>query len=323
LAEYWNGSTWTIQTTPSPVGADQLSLAGVSCISPASCTAVGSYTEGFGHASTTFPLAEYWNGSTWAIQATPSPSSAVDSGLSAVSCTSATSCTAVGSYRSSAAHPLPTLTLAEYWNGSTWTIQSTPALSAYSSELNAVSCTAPDRCTAVGEKVFKRRGTDRTLAERWNGTEWGAQQTRGTSGPTVGALYGVSCASNTSCTAVGDVASDSGTAVTLADSWNGSTWAVQATPNPSGALRSFLGGISCTSSTNCTAVGAYTKAYPFVAPIAEHLYDGTWRGQTTATPASGKGLVGVSCPLASSTCTAVGNYVGATISDDQTLAEQN
>lgn len=43
-------------------------------------------------------LAEHWNGSTWTIQPTPTPSGPIDdsTGLHAVSCTSVNRCTAVG-----------------------------------------------------------------------------------------------------------------------------------------------------------------------------------------------------------------------------------
>jgi hypothetical protein len=41
LAERWNGSSWTVQTTPSPVGSYGSGLAGVSCTSLSTCNAVG------------------------------------------------------------------------------------------------------------------------------------------------------------------------------------------------------------------------------------------------------------------------------------------
>jgi hypothetical protein len=41
-------------------------------------------------------LAEAWNGVTWVVQHTPSPAKAKESELSGVSCTAATTCTAVG-----------------------------------------------------------------------------------------------------------------------------------------------------------------------------------------------------------------------------------
>src|SRR5262249_2149422 len=79
-----------------------------------------------------------------------SPCSAPGAAISylyGVSCTAASSCTAVGSYYNSAnVHT----TLAEYWDGSTWTTQATPPRFRKGSQLLAVSCTAPGRCTAVG-----------------------------------------------------------------------------------------------------------------------------------------------------------------------------
>jgi hypothetical protein len=45
--------------------------------------------------------------------------------------------------------------------------------------------------------------------------------------------------------------------VTLAEHWNGSRWAIQPTPNPTGQAPSVLSGVSCTAATACTAVGDY------------------------------------------------------------------
>jgi hypothetical protein len=51
-----------------------------------------------------------------------------------------------------------------------------------------------------------------------------------------------------------------------------------------------------------------TKNNPFVA-LAEVLYHGTWRLQTTATPVAPKALDWVSCTSVGA-CAAVGNVVG-------------
>jgi len=71
-----------------------------------------------------------------------------------------------------------------------------------------------------------------------------------------GALLGVSCKSATSCTAVGYYVNDS-TSVTLAERWNGTSWTIQSTPNPTGGSLLQLNGVSCTSTVACTAVGQY------------------------------------------------------------------
>src|SRR4029077_14269529 len=111
-----------------------------------------------------FALAEAWNGTSWSIQKTPqlAPDSHV---LRAVSCTSPSACTAVGS--------LGYATLAEVWNGTSWSVQKTPQLPP-GSGLNALtggSCISARACTAVGDTY------DATRAEAWNGTSWSIQPT--------------------------------------------------------------------------------------------------------------------------------------------------
>jgi hypothetical protein len=91
LAERWDGTSWTIQSTPNPPGSTQIFLDGVSCTSASSCTAVGHYQS-------TLTLAEVWNGTSWAIQGTPNKAGYSDSALAGVSCTSVSACTAVGAY---------------------------------------------------------------------------------------------------------------------------------------------------------------------------------------------------------------------------------
>jgi hypothetical protein len=162
LAERWNGSSWAIQPTPNPAGAEGSVLSGVSCTAATACTAVGYYdNSSFGNPALT--LAERWNGSSWTIQPTPNPAGATQSVLSGVSCTAATSCTAVGYYATSSGGD--DLTLAEHWNGTRWAIQPTPTpAGARLSYLNGVSCTAATTCTAVGAYIS---GNGLTLAERY------------------------------------------------------------------------------------------------------------------------------------------------------------
>jgi hypothetical protein len=67
FAMQWNGSSWTLQTTPSPNGTSGTSLFGVSCTSANACTAVGTNTAD----SRSRTLAERWDGVGWKIQPTP------------------------------------------------------------------------------------------------------------------------------------------------------------------------------------------------------------------------------------------------------------
>jgi hypothetical protein len=83
----------------------------------------------------------------WAIQPLRGPA-LPSSVLIAVSCTSATACTAVGSGN--------TRVLVERWNGETWSVQPTPKPAGSSdSVLMGVSCTSATACTAVGFLVSR------------------------------------------------------------------------------------------------------------------------------------------------------------------------
>jgi hypothetical protein len=297
LAEHWDGgSSWTIQETPSPPGTYWSELTGVSCASATSCTAVGDY-QLTDHGES-LPFAEHWDGSTWNVQTMPSPPGALDIRLRAVSCPSATSCTAVGDYDSSA-YPAPTF--AEYWDGSTWTIQTMPSAEPadHFALLNGVSCTAPGKCTAAGWYIQAGHG-GKQLIEQHYGSRWRKiSPVSGSSMP--GQPQAVSCTARNNCTVVGLGASGA-----MAERWNGSGWTVQATPRPA---QVSLNAISCTSATACTTVG-YDANAPGWGTVAERYYNGAWHRQATASPAAEKEFLGVSCTSASS-CTAVGSYTRA------------
>jgi len=77
---------------PNPASSPDNELLGVSCTSPHRCVAVGYFISDPAAGT----LAESWNGTSWAIQATPQPASDIDASLASVSCTSAGGCTAAG-----------------------------------------------------------------------------------------------------------------------------------------------------------------------------------------------------------------------------------
>jgi hypothetical protein len=133
-------------------------LTGISCL-PGGCVAVGSST--LSGSQVTF--AESWNGTSWAVLATPNPAGTSSSELDAVSCVSSLRCTAVGTGVTSNGN----VTLAEASNGTTWSIQPTPNLTGRFafSYLNGVSCPSAAACMAVGHDGI----SSNTLAESWAG----------------------------------------------------------------------------------------------------------------------------------------------------------
>ena len=280
---------WTLGTVPLPAGVKHAALYGVSCSQAADCVAVGTYLHG-----TLASLAEQWNGTSWSVLAVPAPAGSKHESLESVSCSSAANCTAVGY---GVSHQGAESALAEYWNGTSWTVQPTP--SAPGGELLAVSCPSATDCTATGSSTGAD-GTALALAEHWNGSKWTLQ-----SAPTPytnTSLVGVDCVSATWCTAVGNSGS-----VLIAEHWNGSSWNYSVPPSPvKGVFGESFDSISCPSAEVCDAVGFYGTGGPNQ-PLAEQWSGGKWTAVTTPLPAgSSEGsLYGVSC-TAPDSCTAAG-----------------
>jgi len=109
-AAMWDGISWSAQPTAGP---PSVVMNAISCSDVNSCEEVGSFVDQV--ASQPVTLAENWDGSTWALQPTPNPATAQMSSLRSVSCTSSSSCTAVGDYQFSFLRL--THTLGEVWNG--------------------------------------------------------------------------------------------------------------------------------------------------------------------------------------------------------------
>ncbi len=238
LIESWNGSGWT--AIPSPNSGPTSALSGVSCISDDSCVAVG-----YGSLSDTVAqtLVESWNGSSWTI--VPSPDVGTNGNfLNAVSCVSASSCTAVGQYATSGG--FPQLTLIESWDGTKWSIVPSPNRNQEeSNSLHAVSCAGARSCVAVGEYPNKKNVAS-TLIESWNGAAWSITPSPDTA--KMNYLYAVSCSSMSKCQAVGQ-----GVDTTLVESRNGAKWTQSASPGR--GQSSELAGVSCVTATWCEAVG--------------------------------------------------------------------
>ncbi len=271
IAERWNGSRWTIDTTEHAASQPAPStLKSVSCASSVACMAVGSFLGVQG----TFALAEVWNGSSWTVEEPTDPPGAASTQLNGVSCTSATMCVAAGNADGSS--------LIEEWNGTTWTISSeTP-----NSQLNAVSCTSGNACTAVGYAGSSPNGGP-PFAKRWDGSSWTVEPIPAPVGVSDARLNGVACTSMTACIAVGN-----GTA----DAWDGMSWTPQSVPFPLNG--SSLASVSCTSASACTAVGS--------GGVVERWDGHSWAIQVVlGSPLNGLQLNSVSCP-SSTACTAVG-----------------
>jgi hypothetical protein len=159
LVEHWNGTRWSVVPSPSPSPTYSL-LHSVAAIAANDVWAAGNaYDDATDEFRT---LIEHWNGTRWSV--VPSPSMADDDYVRSVYARASNDVWLVGvaldPAPSYAEHPL-----VEHWNGSKWSIVSTPQ--GETSLYDVVALSATD-AWIVGDADYGAR----TLAERWNGTSW-------------------------------------------------------------------------------------------------------------------------------------------------------
>jgi hypothetical protein len=177
----------------------------------------------------------------------------------------------------------------------------------------AASCASPESCVAVGsyesselDGTYKR---ELPVADTWDDGRWSLDALplpEGT-GDQV-ALTGVSCGSLSTCLAVGYERNTAGVRVPIAERLNGAEgWSVSSVPLPAGAGEAGLEGVSCSSSTECTAVGLSVDGSGAELPYAELWSAGAWTElELPAVPGAANAILeSVSCPSAES-CVAVG-----------------
>jgi sugar lactone lactonase YvrE len=195
--------------------------------------------------------------------------------------------------------------------------------------LFAISCVAANDCTAVGEYDFD--GTDTSTGQRdiyggplvvhWDGTSWKVVYDPDTGKvTTLSGTAGISCVADDS-TATGDAcvvsayAASSLGVIQLKSTGGWTAWKQVTGPKLASRINYYLPGVSCTSPTDCTAVGFSGHGQGSGGnqnSMAAH-YDGTQWSFETVPGLDGDHLNGVDCPAAG-TCTAVGStYGGANV----------
>jgi len=151
------------------------------------------------------------------------------------------------------------------------------------------------------------------VAERWDGSAWTVTPAIPPTPAGTGELTGVSCPAWNFCMAVGD---ESGI-LALTEQWNGTRWTTE--PGATGtAPDPVLAGVTCSSRTDCTAVGSTGAVDTAGRTLIEHWDGSVWAA--TAGPNMGltvdDQLLSVSCP-APGACLAVGR--AATMFDANTF----
>ncbi len=303
LAEHWNGSSWSIVSTPNAAKAkttgDYDSLQGVATVSTSNVWAVG-YSGNLSVAADK-TLIEHWNGSAWSIVSSPNPYTTQD--LYGVAAVSSSDIWAVGegfSYSSGYT------TLTEHWNGTAWSEVSSPGYVA----LRGVTVVASNNVWAVGGSQILH----------WNGTSWSlvsSPQPPNGDGYQLDAVAAVS-ASNIWAVGYEEIAAGCGYVYdTLVEHWDGSSWQLAPGANPN-AGTTFLNGVTALSATSVWAVGI-TLGQSFV-----EKWNGTqWARVSSPNPsATQDSLQAATAIPATGDVWAVGEDFNTATSSYQTLVER-
>jgi hypothetical protein len=326
-----SGATWAPQMVPGPSGPPNAAVTSVSCPSVTFCMAVGSSDFGFDHSGTMLlgpiaTFAERWDGSSWVVL--PTPAAGADPTLVSLSCVSPTFCVAVGASHTPGRQYVAGFlgggkqrAVVEVWDGTGWTVQSTPLRSVRSSALLGVSCASSRFCIAVGSA-----GVKAAAAVLWNGSTWRRLRLPSVEyGPS---LTGISCVAANACTAVGSYdVNKVGVADLrpLAERWTGERWTVAKPPPERDRFHgrtysnfTWLTAVSCPSRTSCLATGLALRTQNF---YPQGGFADRWDGHrwtaATAGIARNSPLNGVAC-VAPEDCYAAGQYDPRTVTSPTT-----
>lgn len=255
------------------------------------------------------PLIEYWDGTSWQQQVGPNPNGR--GWFGAVTAVSASDAWAVGKY----SEPSGDRALAAHWDGSSWkqVAMPTPKM-ADEMELNSAATISTRNVWAVG--WAHRKSAVRPLIEHWNGSAWtivpGTALPRMTSRSMLGGVAAVSARNVWAVGSFGRFPSYR----TLVLHWNGRTWKRIPSPNPAvrGRPGALLSGVTVASPRSVWAVGNYSSSAPSGNRISQtlvlHWNGEKWKQVRSANPGGARhfnALYGVAA-LGRNNVWAVGAY---------------
>lgn len=252
---HWNGTQWSIVASPDP-GTKSNLLGSVTAIAANDVWAVGSFSRSDGIER---PLIERWDGNAWRVIASPAPSGAGRSVLSAITRIPGTNQLWALGTTSTSRDPSVSedQVLAERWDGSAWHLVTGPALpqGTQGCMLQGVVALSPTDAWAVGSYSTSGDQPPRPLIAHWDGTAW--QMVSGLE--TEGWLQSVAALGPNDVRAVGGALTLSkGEGLrTLIMQWDGSGWKRVTSPSPirSTSGESYLFGIAPDSADTFWAVG--------------------------------------------------------------------
>jgi hypothetical protein len=160
LAEHWNGHTWSVVHTLNPSKYGNV-LGGVTVAGPNDVWVTGQ--TGI-NPNADAPLSERWNGHVWSVVRMPAEN--FNSGVGSVTSAGPDDLWASGWYDVQTPTGTEMFTLAEHWNGKTWSVDFPPSPTD-DAALSDIAAVSANDIWAVGNTAIND-----TFLLHWNGESW-------------------------------------------------------------------------------------------------------------------------------------------------------
>jgi hypothetical protein len=266
LILHFDGTAWSIVPSPNAGQLLDNQLNSIEAVSATDVWATGYYYNEDAVART---LTLHWDGTAWSI--IPSPNTADDeyNFLYDLTAVSSTDVWAVGAYIKYTTYSSSYRSLALHWDGATWSRVSSPSIGSSSNVLYSVDALSANDMWAVGSFYSVAAG-QRTLTQHWDGTQWTVFPSP-PAGSYSNVLLSVEMQASDDVWAVGTTSSSSGGPRTLTQHWDGTSWKVVRSPNPSGyySYNNMLNSVEVLGPDEAWAVGQGGYSYESE-PIVEH-----------------------------------------------------
>ena len=251
------GSGWSLVPSYN-FGSRDNDLASVAAASTTDAWAVGAYYPS--SSNVLAMLAEHFDGIRWTAFPLPNVGTEENT-LLGVSMPSTQSAWAVGYYVNG---KFQQQTLVEHFDGSVWSVISSPNPGAEQNILFGVAAISDSDVWAVGAEQ-DANGLWHTLTEHWNGLDWSAVKAVD-AGSTGNQFYGVKAIASNSVYAVGQQSGSGFPNQALVEHWDGKSWSV--VNSPADAATALPLGLTATGSS-LTLIGQQeTDTAPYTTYVA-------------------------------------------------------
>ncbi|MEI7746520.1 MAG: hypothetical protein WCJ28_03160, partial [Actinomycetota bacterium] len=247
---------WTKKSLATIAGLSRPSLSGLSCNGTGSaltCRAVGSITANGSQIAIWAKLASgNWTGATLAL-----PHGATLSSLTQISCSSASSCLAIGTAVSRVPY------LQRYSTAHGWQDAGTLLSGSWNAaNANALACASGNNCTIAGTVSANQANFTRIPSAMSTTGSTFTIKTLKTTSPPFASYGGASCPTTGHCFAIGNAElGDTGTALLFGTLLSGS-WTMKTLSGPSAASFPSARAISCPNVNLCYIVGSQKADAP-------------------------------------------------------------